>query len=105
MLDDSVIDRLKEIILSVVSAKRIILFGSQATGTDTDDSDIDVLVIVDDITKDLRRIRQTLHVQIATLVALPCDVLVEHERAFFERSTLPTLERTISRTGMILYAA
>ena len=105
MLDVDVIDHLKDVILSVVPARRIILFGSRAAGNAMPESDIDILIVVDDTTDGLRQLRQALHVEISSLVATPCDVLVEHESTFVERSSLPTIERTISRSGISLYAA
>lgn len=105
MLDKSLIDQLRSLILSVVPPKQIILFGSQATGPVSEDSDIDVLIVVGDDTGDLRQLRQSLHSQISALVSLPCDILVERESTFAQRSELPTLERSIKETGTTLYAA
>ena len=105
MLDVGVIHHLKDVIVSVVPARRIILFGSRAAANATPESDIDILIIVDDTTDGLRQLRQALHVEISSLVAIPCDVLVEHKSTFVERSSLPTMERAIRRSGISLYAA
>ncbi|MFO8043874.1 MAG: nucleotidyltransferase domain-containing protein [Alkalispirochaeta sp.] len=105
MLDQSAIDQLRRLIFSVVVPRQIILFGTQATGRVSEDSDIDVLIVVGDDTADLRHLRQSLHIQISASVSLPCDVLVERESTFAQRSELPTLERSIKETGTTLYAA
>lgn len=105
MLDQSAVDQLRSLILSVVVPKKIILFGTQATGQVSEDSDIDILIVVGDETGDLRHLRQSLHIQISALVSLPCDILVERESTFTQRSELPTLERSIKETGTTLYAA
>ena len=39
------------------------------------------------------------------VIDIPCDILVEHESTFRERSVLPTIERAIAREGKVLYAA
>lgn len=89
----------------MVVPRQIILFGTQATGQASEDSDIDVLIVLGDDTADLRNLRQSLHLQISALVSLPCDILVERESTFAQRSELPTLERSIKETGTTFYAA
>jgi hypothetical protein len=69
------------------------------------DSDIDIIVLVDDSVSGLREIVQLLYLKIRSVVDFPCDILVEHESTFRERSVLPTIERAIAREGKILYAA
>jgi predicted nucleotidyltransferase len=46
-IDDEVLKELVSIVLSVVSPEKIILFGSRARGDYRDDSDYDILVILD----------------------------------------------------------
>ena len=62
------------------------------------------LIVSDDVLN-VRALRSLLYLEISSLIASPCDVLVEHRSAFNQRSTLPTLERTILETGQTLYAA
>lgn len=105
MISEDDITRIIQGITDAINAKRIILFGSCATQTMTSDSDIDLLVIVDDSVSELRQIVQLLHQEIYALIGMPCDILVEHERTFRDRSALPTIERAIAREGRVLYAA
>jgi predicted nucleotidyltransferase len=69
------------------------------------DSDIDILVLVDDSESNLREIVQLLYRKVYAVINIPCDILVEHESTFRERSVLPTIERAIAREGKVLYAA
>lgn len=93
-------DQIAKLVLSMAEAKRVILFGSHVSGAVSEESDIDVMIIVvDDSVRDLRTLRRQLHVAISEVVSRPCDVLVEHESTFEHRSALPTLERVIEQTG------
>ncbi len=105
MLDENDIARLTKIIISNVKPKKIILFGSYAKNDMRSDSDIDILILVDDAVPRLREIMQLLYREISQVVNIPCDILVEHESAFNDRSQLPTIERSIAREGKVLYAA
>jgi len=105
MISEDDISRLTEVITSHVEAKQIILFGSYAQENVKPDSDIDILVLVDDSVSNLREIVQLLYRKVYTVIDIPCDILVENESTFRDRSVLPTIERVIAREGKILYAA
>ena len=47
MIDDRKIDAIKDKIVTTVSPEKIILFGSYAKGENTDESDLDIVVIWD----------------------------------------------------------
>jgi len=105
MISEDDIVRLTEIITLNIEVKQIILFGSYAQETMKSDSDIDILVLVDDSVSNLRDVVQLLYRKVSALIDIPCDILVEHESMFRERSVLPTIERVIAREGKVLYAA
>jgi predicted nucleotidyltransferase len=105
MITEADITRLTEVITSHVQAKQIILFGSYAQETMKSDSDIDIFVLVDDSVSNVREIVQLLYRKVYAVIDIPCDILVEHESTFRERSVLPTIERAIAREGKVLYAA
>ncbi len=105
MMYQSVLQEITDLIVRIANPEKVFLFGSRADGTATSDSDFDFMIVVRDDVQNLRALRQLLHLEISALIATPCDVLVEHESAFIQRSALPTLERTILATGQRLYAA
>ena len=91
--------------MRISNPKRVFLFGSQANQRGTEDSDLDFMIVVGDDVENLRGLRTSLHLEMSSLTGLPCDILVEHESTFLQRSSLPTIERTILETGQTLYAA
>ncbi len=105
MIDSLTLKRITDLIVSTAAPRRIFLFGSHAFGNANQQSDLDVLVVVPDATEDVRATASAIRVGISGLVELPIDVIVERESVFAERSALPTIERTILRTGVSLYAA
>jgi predicted nucleotidyltransferase len=98
------LDTLLGIIQSYPSVRSIILFGSTARGMRNEDSDIDLLVLVDDRGThepiDSARIWRDSFGKIT----FPLDVIVETMKDFEERKSFPTLERKIAREGKVLYA-
>lgn len=69
-----VLDLLVKLLVEAAQPRQIILFGSYARGEETRDSDLDVLVIVDDVTNrlgEMVRLRRVL-----APIKTPIDVLV-----------------------------
>ena len=87
------------------SVRAIILFGSTVLGTRTKDSDIDLLVLVDDSGKHEPITTTKIRLVAIGQISFPLDVIVESQTAFDERKTFPTLERKIAREGKVIYAA
>lgn len=98
------ITRLVDQIRAATPATAIILFGSQAKGTATKESDIDVCVITRETAKRKLIITREIRKSIASTVLLPVDILVYQENEFAERAILPTtLEFKIEREGIKVY--
>jgi len=77
-------DNIKRILLNIlkdISYKQIILFGSRATGNNREDSDYDVLVIVDDKfnMEEIRKIECNIRKEMATHL-IDIDILVRTEK-------------------------
>jgi predicted nucleotidyltransferase len=92
-------------IIQVSRPKKLILFGSYIRKTLNANSDLDVLVIVDDTVTDNRResirIRQSLKG-----ISMPMDILVIPEGRFKQLSDVPGLiYREALRTGQVVYEA
>jgi uncharacterized protein len=81
---------------------RVILFGSQARGEATEDSDIDVLIVLDDPVNASVEIRQTS--EFVAQLCLEHNVLISRffmARSRFETENTPLL-RNIRREGILL---
>ena len=95
---------LKDIILETIPVEQIYLFGSYASGIPSDDSDLDMYVIMKDDTA-------MLEIEAEKKIALACigrktmstDILVSKKSRFEYRLTAPTLEREVATKGMIIY--
>lgn len=97
----SIITRLRDVLRPSI----IYLFGSYAYGTPSRDSDIDLLVIVED--SDLTAYeRDAAAYRSLKGIRLPIDVQVYTRREFDERAALRvSFERTVKAKGKIVYAA
>lgn len=93
-------DRIKEILLLAlkkVEYKQIVLFGSRARGTNKEDSDYDVLVIVDN-SMNMEKIRK-----------LECEIRKEMASHLIDIDILVRTEQMISKyenvSGTVIYEA
>lgn len=100
-------EKLKQIcsvIHQAVNTEKIYLFGSYAYGVPTQNSDFDLCVIIPD--NDLRpadaikKIRRALY----PVQDMPLDIIVYRSEDFTNRQQTASLERKISREGVLLYA-
>lgn len=87
-----------------IETERIYLFGSYAYGTPTQDSDFDICVIIPDNgirpADAIKTIRRVLY----PIQDIPLDILVYRDSDFLKRQQSASLERKISRDGVVLYA-
>lgn len=98
------IDELVKCINLATPTNSIILFGSQANGTPTKDSDIDLCVITNEQGKRKLQILREIRKAISPISSLPVDILVYKKEEFAERALLPTtLEFKIEREGIKVY--
>ena len=97
------LDLVKECILKIVQAEAIYLFGSHAYGAPSEDSDLDIYVVVPDDTADIPE----LHGDIRSLLwgkrSKELDLLIGRASVFHRRKNGPTLERVIAQKGTMLY--
>ena len=105
-MDDKIQKEMKTIvegILKTVPAVSIYLFGSYASGTYNDDSDIDIYVVVPDIDIDLVDLRGDIRMNLRNKKTMPIDLLVGKASVFNRRKQGLTLENVIARDGVLLY--
>jgi len=75
---------------------RILLFGSQATDSAREDSDIDLCIILKKPQKRLLEISRDIRKDIYPILKKPLDILVYDSDSFEERSSFPlTMESEI----------
>ena len=91
-------------IASVDGVKQIYLFGSYAYGEAHPESDIDLMVVVDN---DLDPLKTNMRINKALVGKrfFPLDILVNKESAFDEAAGMLTLQNRIKNEGVLLYAA
>jgi len=98
------LDLIKESVLQSVQAETIYLFGSYAYGTPNENSDIDIFVVVPDVTTELSE----LYADIRGLIRkkkkrMELDLLMGRSSDFNRRKNGPTLERVVSQRGTVLH--
>lgn len=96
--------RICGVIHQTVDTEKIYLFGSYAYGTPTEHSDFDLCVVIPDESlrpaDAIKKIRRALY----TEQDMPLDVIVYRSADFARRQQTASLERKISREGVLLYA-
>jgi uncharacterized protein len=86
------------------SPARVIVFGSVATGTATADSDLDLLVLLDDIA-DTRQESIRLHEALGD-IEMPIDVIVMSTARFEEtKHVIGGIAYPAHKYGRVIYAA
>lgn len=97
--------RVVERLVETFQPERVYVFGSQARGEPTPDSDIDLLVVVSEADQPPHRLAQAAY-RAAAPHSLALDLLVMSLDEFKRRSrALASLPATVLREGRTLYAA
>lgn len=99
------IEKLKELVLlHVHGASEILLFGSYARGTATDDSDIDIVALVDNEIERKEKLKLLARLR-SSFAALGynADILIKSKNTYLKEISLPTLARRIREEGIRLW--
>ena len=104
MINDEII-AIKDNILSTIGdgCEKIFLFGSYAYGTPQKGSDYDFYVVLKDEMENPLLVMQKIYEYMCDTNYISVDVLANYKSRFEQRSTQPTLERTIANKGVLLY--
>ena len=96
-------DHLLNQVLSVFHPRRVILFGSRARGAATEDSDYDLVVVVDDDAADeVLSARRSYEARKG--IPLPIDILPCREHTLAERGrAVGSFAHTILTEGVVIY--
>ena len=90
-------------IASLARPRQVILFGSVVRGEATKDSDVDILVVIEDETVSPRQESVRIRRELAD-ISMPMDILVVSERRLAELVHAPGLiYREALRHGMVVY--
>ena len=91
-----------EISLILPQAK-VFLFGSYATGTQRDNSDIDLCVVVPELHDRPMEMMYTIRTAITDKTKLPIDILLFTNDEFERKSKMkPTIQYSIAQRGVLL---
>ena len=104
MINDDII-AIKDNILSTLGddCEKIFLFGSHAYGIPHKDSDYDFYVVLKDGMENPILVLQRIYEYMCDTNYIPVDVLANYKSRFEQRSAWPTIERTVSKKGLVLY--
>jgi predicted nucleotidyltransferase len=97
----SALDKYIEFISKQDGVLQIYLFGSCANGTTHERSDIDLMVIVDDV-KNTGKMAVQFYKGLAH-TDVPLDILVNRKTTFYKAAENLTIQNTIKNTGVLLY--
>ncbi len=97
------IEELKNQFVKHLSPIRIYLFGSFANGTNTENSDFDFYIIVDDNVSDLAGMTANAYKAIRATKQRPVDIIVETNSRFNERKNTISIENEVYEKGVLLY--
>ncbi|MDY7011772.1 MAG: nucleotidyltransferase domain-containing protein [Planctomycetota bacterium] len=104
MIDSESISKAVELLREAANPRKIILFGSYATGDADDGSDVDLLVVEDqvaDIMAEMVRLRR-----VVSPLRIPADVVVINEAYYNYWSDTPgNLMFEVALEGEVLYEA
>ena len=105
MMKDAVraaLNKYVNLITSLDGVLQVYLFGSYANGTPNTESDIDLMVVVED-RLDAKRTAIKISNALIGKRDVPLDILVNRSVEFISFSENPTLQKQIKNEGVLLY--
>jgi predicted nucleotidyltransferase len=98
------IDKIIPIIVSRASPDQIILFGSYARGSNTEKSDIDLLIVKKGL-KNGRKISGSIYIAfLENEIGIPVDLLtIDYDRYIELNSKIGYIYKTIREEGKVIY--
>lgn len=97
--------RIIDTLLRTFQPERIYIFGSQARGTPSRHSDVDILVVVPDAGEYPHHLAQEAY-RVVGHHLLPLDIVfMSHEEFAWRSGVVTSLPATVLREGTLLYAA
>ena len=98
------IEELKDSFVNELHPRRVYLFGSFAEGRETEESDYDFYIVVDDLETDMVALTTRAYRAIRDKQFRPVDIIVNTEKTFNERKGKSySLESDVAEKGVLLY--
>lgn len=97
------IEELKKALVAQLDPLRLYLFGSFAEGRDTQDSDLDLYIVVEDDAKDLAALTTAAYRAVRKIKKRPVDIVIGRAAQFEARKRIPSVENEVYRKGVLLY--
>lgn len=97
------LNKICDVILETVPTTQIYLFGSHAYGKPREDSDYDIYVVLPNDGPKPMDAAVAIRRALLPVDTGPVDILAGYADRFSDRCQLPTIEREISRKGVLLY--
>jgi uncharacterized protein len=105
VISKEIIEEVKNRLVKTYDPVAIYLFGSYAWGTPTEDSDLDLLIVVEKSNEKSYKRPISGYVALHGLEDISKDIIVHTKEVFDRRSNeITTLEYKIKRDGKVLYA-
>ena len=103
MTVETEIDQIKDRLIHGLSPTKIYLFGSFASGTANEDSDLDFYVVVKDDGRNLADLTADAYKSIRTVRTRAVDIIVGGESRFESRKHRAGIENEVMLKGKLLY--
>jgi predicted nucleotidyltransferase len=100
----AILDQIVSIITSKTSPERIVLFGSYARGDNTENSDIDILIIIKNLINERKITGSLYRALLDENITIPVDFLaIDYEKYNKLKDKIGYIYKTIEREGKVIY--
>ncbi len=106
MAGEDTLAKITSIIQSRVKPEKIILFGSRATGSFTDESDFDLCVVVENLVDERSLTRQINKIIYQNKLDVPVDIIaVDSKKYEMNKNRIGFIYKRIQDNGIVVYAS